>query len=154
MWAIAEVRLRICVCCLLGVMPGFILSRLSPLYVLHSLSALCRVPCALFAPLVTQPVTSLCRLPSPMAAGLSTVSDRQRRCCHVVQREQITFRFPFSTCHLPLAARHHTVLPLLLATCHRGPSGAVGVHYASVFPHSNRSKSAPENVLRHRNNFY
>lgn len=114
----------------------------------------CLVPCALFAPLVTQPVTSLCRLPSPMAAGLSTVSDRQRRCCHVVQREQITFRFPFSTCHLPLAARRHTVLPLLLATCHRGPSGAVGVHYASVFPHSNRSKSAPENVLRHRNNFY
>lgn len=84
----------------------------------------CRVPCALFAPLVTQPVTSLCRLPSPMAARLSTVSDRQRRCCHVVQREQITFRFPFSTCHLPLAARHHTVLRSPAASCHM-PQGTL-----------------------------
>lgn len=131
--------------CLLEVMPGFILSRLSPLYVPHSLSAVCLVGPP---PLVTQPVTSLCRLPSPMAAGLSTVSDRQRRCCHVVQREQITFRFPFSTCHLPPRSR------CFLPHATGDPQGAVGVHYASVFPHSNRSKSAPENVLRHRNNFY
>lgn len=86
----------------------------------------CRVPCAL-SPLLSPSLSHrsvVCRLPSPMAAGLSTVSDRQRRCCHVVQREQITFRFPFSTCHLPLAARHHTVLRSPAASCHM-PQGTL-----------------------------
>lgn len=151
---IAEVRLRICVCCLLGVMPGFILSRLSPLYVPHSLSAVCLVP---RSPLLSPSLSHrsvVCHPPRPPGCQLCLIASAAAATLCSANKLHFDFRFPLATCRLPHGTTPFSVLPLLLATCHRGPSGAVGVHYASVFPHSNRSKSAPENVLRHRNNFY
>lgn len=112
-------------------MPGFILSRLmSPLYVPHSLSAVCAFSCHIARLACPSP-------PRPcLLSGLSTVSDRQRtlmlpRCAARTNYISISvFHLPLATCRK--GARH------------RVPQGgrSPGVHYASVFPARNGSKSA------------
>lgn len=111
-----------CVCCLLGAMPGSILSRLmSPLYVPHSLSAVCASSCHI--------ARLACPMPPPMAAhGCHLCLIARALMPHCAAR---TNYISISVFHLPLA------------TCRKGAAGGpLRSALCKCLSRSHRSKSA------------